>query len=193
MEQRYTTKKFDASKKIEPAKIEELKEILRLTPSSINGQPWKFTFVSDPATKAQLAEASFFNAPKVNNSDTLVVFSRIENIALFEELINEHLPAGAVGYYKDYLKGKPARELHTWFDKQVYIAIGVLLSACAEMNIDATPMEGIEPEKYNAVLGDTDHSALVGVCIGYRDAEDKNQPSMNPKSRMPLDKVVRSI
>ena len=47
MEQRYTTKKYDVSKKIENQKIEELKEILRLSPSSINSQPWKFTFVSD--------------------------------------------------------------------------------------------------------------------------------------------------
>jgi nitroreductase/dihydropteridine reductase len=28
--------------------------------------------------------------------------------------------------------------------------LGVLLSACADMGIDSTPMEGIEPEKYDA-------------------------------------------
>ncbi len=46
MQTPYTTNKYDASKKIEPSKIQELKAILRLSPSSINSQPWKFTVVS---------------------------------------------------------------------------------------------------------------------------------------------------
>ncbi|MEL6561443.1 MAG: winged helix-turn-helix transcriptional regulator [Bacteroidota bacterium] len=56
MQQRYTTKKYDSSAKIAAAEIAELKEILRLSPSSINSQPWKFTFVSDTATKKALEE-----------------------------------------------------------------------------------------------------------------------------------------
>ena len=47
MKERYTTKKYDVSKKINFNIIEELKQILHLTPSSINSQPWKFHFVSD--------------------------------------------------------------------------------------------------------------------------------------------------
>ena len=43
---RYTTKVYQP-KKISDEKIEELKEILRLAPSSINSQPWRFLFISD--------------------------------------------------------------------------------------------------------------------------------------------------
>ena len=50
MQERYTTKVYDETKKIDPKHIEELKESLRLSPSSINSQPWKFTFVSDQDT-----------------------------------------------------------------------------------------------------------------------------------------------
>ena len=39
IQNRYTTKKYNVSKKIENEKIEELKEILHLSPSSINSQP----------------------------------------------------------------------------------------------------------------------------------------------------------
>ena len=39
MQNRYTTKKYNVTKKIENEKIKELKEILQLSPSSINSQP----------------------------------------------------------------------------------------------------------------------------------------------------------
>ena len=73
MQTRYTTKKYNASKKIEPSKIQELKEILRLSPSSINSQPWKFTFVSDQQTKEKLSTISRHNTNKVLDCDMVVV------------------------------------------------------------------------------------------------------------------------
>ena len=193
MQHRYTTKMYDQTRKIDPAKIEELKEIVRMSPSSINSQPWKFTFISDADTKKEFAKASFFNAEKVINCDTLVVFSRINNIQLFEEQIAETIPETAVNYYKQFLKPQGDDKIKAWFDKQVYLALGVFLSACAEMEIDSTPMEGIEVEKYNNILDTTDYSTLVAVAIGYRDAKDSNQLEKSPKSRITRSQVVQSI
>lgn len=193
MQERYTTKLYDGSKKINPEKIEELKEILRLSPSSINSQPWKFSFISDAETKNKLAEASFFNDKKIINCDTVVVFSRINNIELFEKQIEETLPQGAVGYYNQFIKPNSDEEIKSWFSRQVYLALGVLLSACAEMKIDSTPMEGIEPEKYNEILGLNDYHTLAAVAIGYRDTEDANQVSLKPKTRITRDKVIYSV
>nr|WP_299382725.1 nitroreductase family protein [Allomuricauda sp.] len=193
MQERYTTKKYNTTRKIDLAKIEELKEIVRLSPSSINSQPWRFTFVKDEVTKAKLAKASFFNEQKVLDCDTLVVFSRVDSISLFEKQIEATLPEPAVGYYKEFLKPQPEAQIKAWFDSQTYLALGVFLSACAAMGIDATPMEGIEPEKYNAILDTDNHHALVGVAIGYRDEDDFNQPSKNPKSRRALTEVVTTI
>ena len=193
MQNRYTTKKYDASKKIDGQKIEELQQILQLSPSSINSQPWKFTFVSDEGKKQQLSEASFHNKDKVLDCDTVIVMSRIDNIRLFEEQIERELAKGAVDYYKKFIQPLSDDKIKSWFDKQVYLALGVLLSACAEMGIDATPMEGIEPEKYDQVLGQEDYSTSVAVTIGYRDQKDFNQPSNNPKSRRDISKVVELI
>ena len=193
MQDRYTTKKYDPSKKIENTQLEALKEVLRLSPSSINSQPWRFTFVRDDKKKAEFASASFFNAQKILDCDTLVIFSRIDSVHKFEAQIKATLPEGAVGYYDQFLKPQGEDFIKSWFDSQTYLAIGVLLSACAAEAIDATHKEGIEPEKYNALLGDTDYHALVGVAIGYRDEEDFNQPSKNPKARRPLEQVVVTI
>lgn len=193
MQERYTTKQYDGSKKIDGDTINQLKEILRLSPSSINSQPWKFTFVSDQNTKEELSKVSWINTSKVVDCDTLVVFSRIDNLDLFEKQIETELPKGAVDYYKENVKPQPVEATKAWFDKQVYLALGVFLSACADMGIDATPMEGLEPKNYDKILGQSDYATLVAVAIGYRDQDDFNQPSKNPKSRIALDQVIESI
>ena len=193
MKNRYTTKKYDPSKKIGPEKIEALKEILRLSPSSINSQPWKFTFVNDMQAIRQLSEVSWTNTHKVLDCDTLVVFSRIDSISLFEKPISEELSEGAVNYFKEFIKPKPEEEIKAWFGHQLYLSLGVFLSACADMEIDSTPMEGIESENYNKILGLDNYHSMVAVAIGYRHDDDRNQPSKKPKSRRKLSHIITSV
>jgi len=193
LQNRYTTKKYDASKNISDVEINELKEILQLSPSSINSQPWRFDFVSGAQVKSELADVSFFNKEKVLNASHLVVFSAIDSIAFFEKQIEENLPEGAVGYYNQFLKNKSEEEVKAWMSHQVYIALGVFLSACATMRIDSTPMEGILPESYASILKLENHLPLFAVAIGYRDSEDANQPEKIGKSRLDRNAVVFSI
>lgn len=193
MQERYTTKKYNPNKEISDSDIGALKEILRLTPSSINSQPWKFTFVSDQATKEKLSEHSKINTDKVLNCDTVIILSRIDDLSLFEKQLKEELPQRALDYYEDTKKSMSEEQTKAWFDKQVYIALGVLLSACATMKIDSTPMEGIEPDMYDKIIGHTSYKTLVAVTIGRRAEDDKNQPSVSPKLRIALHKIVESI
>ena len=192
-EKRYTTKKFDASKKISKDKIEDLKHILKLSPSSINSQPWLFTFISHSETKNALADASFFNAPKIKNASHLVVFSVQDNLEQFERHVEDNLAEGSVNYYKQFVKEQPAEKTINWLSQQVYITLGFFLAACAAMEIDSTPMEGIEPEKYKDILKIKDHKVLFSVAIGYRDIQDGNQPELIGKSRLSTEKVIQSI
>lgn len=193
MENRYTTKKYSPNKKISIENIDELKQVLRLSPSSINSQPWKFTFVSDSETKERLSTVSWHNTNKVLDCDTVVIFSRINDTSLFENQIKRELPEGAVNYYMEFIKPQAEGEIKSWFDKQVYLALGIFLSACAEMGIDATPMEGIEPENYDKIAGLEQYASIVAVAIGYRDAEDFNQPTRKPKSRLDINVVTQTI
>lgn len=192
-ENRYTTKKFDATKQISQKQIEDLKQILKLSPSSINSQPWLFTFVSNKETKDALADASFFNAPKIKDASHLVVFSVQENLEEFERHVEANLPQGSVNFYRQFIKEQPKEKTITWLTHQVYITLGFFLAACASMEIDSTPMEGIEPEKYKDILKIKDHKVLFSVAIGYRDIEDSNQPSLIGKSRLPVDTIIQSI
>lgn len=190
---RYTTKKYDPSQKISAEKIEQLKEILRLSPSSINSQPWKFTIISNEALKAELAAVSYFNEQKIKDASHLVVFSSIDDISQFEKQISEHLPEGSVTYYNTFLKPLPEAEIKSWLQSQVYLSLGFFLSACASMDIDSSPMEGIQVDKYAEILKLNGYKPLFAVAIGYRNPEDANQPSVKPKSRLEMDLIIDVI
>ena len=190
---RYTTKKYDPSQKISAEKIEQLKEILRLSPSSINSQPWKFTIISNEVLKAELAAVSYFNEQKIKDASHLVVFSSIDDISQFEKQISEHLPEGSVTYYNTFLKPLPEAEIKSWLQSQVYLSLGFFLSACASMDIDSSPMEGIQVDKYAEILKLKGYKPLFAVAIGYRNPEDANQPSVKPKSRLEMDLIIDVI
>lgn len=190
---RYTTKKYNPSKKISDNEIEELKEILRLSPSSINSQPWKFIFVSNEEIKNQLAEVSYFNEQKIKDASHLVVFCAIDDIQSFENQINENLPEGAVGYYNQFIKPLSEQEIKSWLKHQVYLSLGYFLSACASMSIDSTPMEGIKSNEYNAILDLKNYTTLFAVAIGYREQNDPNQPKIKNKSRLQMEEMVKVL
>lgn len=190
---RYTAKKYNQNEKISDEKIEQLKEILQLSPSSINSQPWQFIFVSDEKTKQELASASFFNEQKINEASHLVVFSVIDSVEKFEEQIRQNLPEGSVNYYNNFLKPLPETEIKSWLQHQVYLSLGFFLSACASLEIDSSPMEGLKPDEYDKILKLDGYKTLFAVAIGYRNPEDSNQPSVKPKSRLPFEQIIKSI
>jgi nitroreductase/dihydropteridine reductase len=190
MKTRYAVKKYNPQGKISDEKIQMLKEILHLSPSSINSQPWNFIFVSNSEIKEQLAEASYFNKEKVLESSQLVVFQAIKNPEDFEKQIEENLPEGLVEYYRTFVKPQGEAAIKSWFAHQVYLALGVFLSACADLGIDSTPMEGIEGDKYDSILNNEKYETLFAVVIGQKSEEDKNQPIHTPKRRLERKKVI---
>ncbi|SIT14446.1 nitroreductase / dihydropteridine reductase [Chryseobacterium ureilyticum] len=190
MKTRYTVKKYNPQGNINEEQISQLKEILNLSPSSINSQPWNFIFVNRGELKDQLAEVSFINKEKVLDCSHLIIFQVLKNPEDFEKQIEENLPEGAVNYYKNRVKPKGNEFVKSWLGHQVYLSLGVLLSACADMEIDSTPMEGIEPEHYDEILKNDKYETLFAVAIGEKLDTDTNQPKFNPKTRLKAEKVI---
>ncbi|MBD8084105.1 nitroreductase family protein [Chryseobacterium sp. GCR10] len=190
MKNRYTVKKYNAEGEIDAEQIEELKEILKLSPSSINSQPWNFVFVTSKEIKEQLSEVSFHNTAKVIESKLVIVFQVLKSVEDFETQIEENLPEMAVNYYKSMVQPHGEEYIKNWMAKQVYISLGVLLSACAEMGIDCTPMEGIKSAEYDEILQNRKYESLFAVAIGQKSEADKNQPIYTPKRRLETNKVV---
>ncbi len=184
---RYATKKFDASKKISDADLEILKEAIRLSSSSYGLQPYKVLIVENQELREKIQPAAWGQTQIVDASH-LFVFANMINVG--EKEIDTYLeniaetrgiPVENIAGYGDFMKSKiaslPEDVKNTWTAKQTYLALGNLLNAAAELKIDATPMEGFEPEKVNEILGlnALGLNATLIATVGYRHEEDANQ------------------
>ncbi len=177
---RTAVKLFDPDKKVSETEVEQLLEVLRLSPSSYGLQPWKFVVVKDLETRKKLKEASHNQAQVLDASHFIVLCSKtsltqadvdhyVQTVAKIRDVKVEDL-AGMEKSLLGFIGKKSPEEFAMWTAKQVYIALGNLLSACAMAGIDSCPMEGFEVSKYNEILGlhDLDLTANVACAIGYR-------------------------
>lgn len=198
---RYATKKFDTSKKIPAADWAVLEEALVLTASSYGLQPWKFIVVTDPALKAKLRPASW-NQSQVEDCSHLVVFTAKQDvteadldrfIARTAEVRGTTVEslAGYKGFMLgDLVNGARHAVIHEWAARQTYIAMGNLLTSAALLGIDACPFEGIEPAKYDEILGlkGTGYATISACPLGYRAEDDKYASA--PKVRFAAKDVI---
>jgi len=187
---RYATKKYKENKKIPSEIIDELKEILRLTPSSINIQPWKFHFVENIETKAKLAKHSMHNEEKIKQASLLIVFSVADDLDAFQKVVDRELPQGLRDWYNQSKESMPEADLKIWLAKQVYIALGFGLSATIALGLDSTPMEGIETDKYAEILNITEYKPLFAMAVGYGADDDRYRPEVFGKQRRELNDII---
>lgn len=197
---RYATKQFDPARRIDPNAWAALEQAAVLAPSSFGLQPWNFVVVTDPAVRTQLHPASW-NQPQVLDASHLVVFAAknpptaadvTRHVANAERVRNQ--PPGSLDALRDRILGTLAKlspaDAHAWAARQCYIALGFFLSAAARLGIDACPMEGFQPDKYDDILGLTAKGlkSVVIATAGYRNVNDKYAGAA--KVRFPVDEVV---
>ena len=126
----------------------------------------------------------------MNEASHVVVFCAINNIKNFEREILQTLPESSIENYYTYKKPLGDNALNAWLINQVYIALGFFLSACATMDIDATPMNNIEENKYDDILQLDGYNTVVAAAISYRSSDERNQPAIKPKYALPLEIVT---
>ena len=183
---RYATKIFDAHKKISPELWEALEKILVLTPTSYGLQPYKFLIVQDGAKRDALLPNSWGQKQVVDCSHFVVLLARTEmNEADVKKLIQRTSAVRGVPEEKllkyqelilgDVVNGPRGKIAHEWAARQVYIALGNLMTAAAILGVDTCPMEGINPPEYDNVLGlnGSGYKTVVACALGYRAADDK--------------------
>ena len=91
------------------------------------------------------------------------------------------------------ISGKTAEELIEWNGRQVYIALGMLLSACAMAGIDACPMEGFDKAPFDTILDlkKLNVTSSAVCAVGYRG--DNDLISKVKKVRFPKEEVIVEI
>ena len=182
---RYATKQFDTNKKISTEQLDTLLESLRLSASSFGLQPWKFVIVENPALRETLVGHSW-GQRQIADASHLIVLCRqtVIDSAYVEKYVQSvadtrHAPTEALEGYKNMMVGfiegaNQSGSIDAWMKNQVYIALGNLLTSAALIGVDACPIEGFDPKKYDEVLGlKALGLASCVVCpIGYRSADD---------------------
>ena len=200
---RYATKKFDASKKLSEEKLQIVKEAFNLTATSFGLQTVSLVVISDANMRKQLVEHSYHQNQVLDASHLLIVCiqddikdtdvdSLFDSVADLRRTPNEVLEP----YRKDLktmMQDMSKTERQEWSVKQAYIALGNLMTVCAVESIDACPMEGFIPEKYDDLLNLKEHNlkSVLLLPIGYRAEDDKF--AMFKKVRKTIDDAVITL
>jgi len=200
---RSAIKNFDHTKKISPEKINELLDAVQLSPSSAGLQPYRVLVVEDAETRAKLLGHAY-NQAQITDASAVIVFAAetqvdadlvkkyIDLIASVRQIDRSTLE-GFENVINGGINSRTAEENITWAHKQAYIALGVLLTAAADLQIDACPMEGFSPAAFDEVLGLKEKGLTTSViaAVGYR--ADADVYSKVAKVRKPAEEFLIHI
>jgi len=207
---RYTTKKYDPTKKISEEDKAILFEAIRLSASSINSQPWKFVVIDSEEAKKRMNNTFKnkyqFNQPHVFDSSQIILFAhkrqytRDDYAKVIDKGIKDNRTKlkdreSAFGAFifaeaNTDLKGNTDH----WTKAQTYLALGNTLHTLARLKIDSTPLEGIDVEQVNKEFNKEldGYQCDVALAIGYHHPTDDYNAEL-PKSRLDLSEVLVTI
>ncbi len=205
---RYTTKHYDASRRITPETLSRLMEVLRLAPSSVNSQPWHYFIAQSDAAKHKIMPAVLdFNRPRIEAASHIIIFCVHEDLdeSYLQSLLKQEISDGR---YTDTsvisgldagrrhfveLHRSSSSEIMNWQTHQAYLAMGFLLFAAASEGIDSTALEGLDMPMMDQILNLKSKRlrTVGGVALGYRDCNDSN--ATRPKSRWPSEQIFSFI
>ena len=185
LNKRYATKIFDPKRKISEKDLLTILEAIRLCPTSYGLQLMKVVVVENNNVQEELFSVSY-NQVQIKEASHVLVLCRekevkashisdyISAIANTRE-ISEEMLEGYKSMMENSILKMPVTQQEIWMEKQVYIALGVLSTACAVLGVDSCPMEGFVASEYDRILGleEKNLSVVLVVPIGYRSELDK--------------------
>jgi len=207
---RHSTKKYDASKKVPQEDLDVLFEAMRLSPSSINSQPWKFVVIESSEAKERMhktfARKFQFNQPHVFDSSQIILFAYNPRYTRddYAEVVDKGIedkrtkPEDRENAFGSFmfaeLNTDETGNTRSWTKAQTYIALGNTLHTLARLKIDSTPMEGIDTDLVNEEFKKEldGYRCDVALAIGYHHPQEDYNAKL-PKSRRSLDSLLVRI
>ena len=204
---RYSCKKFDANRKIDPAEFATILETARLSPSSMGLEPWHFLVVQNRELRDKLTEHSYSGkrqalvashfvialhrrGPEVRYDSDYVDYI-LKTVQHADEASRARKRARLEQFQRgDFKIADRPLALGSWARMQTYIALGNMMTVAALMGIDSSPIEGFDREKMDGLLAselsiDTEKFAVAYIlAFGYRGEEG------TLKQRRPIEEVV---
>ncbi len=200
---RYATKKMDPSKAVPAEKVDAIIDATLLAPTSSGTQPFELIVVTNPEVRAELQVAAS-NQAQLTDGSHLLVFAawddytdeRIDAVAQLNVEVRGENPMidAYYGNLKAMYVPRDAEVNYAHAARQAYIALGVAMVAAAEQEVDATPMEGFDPDEVDRILGLRERGlrSVVLLPLGYRDPSGDWLLPM-PKVRKSRDAMVTVV
>ncbi|PQJ30609.1 NAD(P)H-dependent oxidoreductase [Nonlabens arenilitoris] len=199
---RYATKKFDSQKSLTVDQIEILVQAFNLTATSYGLQPCRLIIVQNQAIKNAMVEKAFGQRQVAEASAVLILCTKnvdVNYVNEYFELVKKirSTPEEVLEPFKKQLthsfSQKRKEEVEQWAKNQAYIALGNLMTVCAQERIDSCPMEGFLPKQIDELLG-LQKQGLKSVLllpVGHRAHDDMF--SKMEKVRRPQQEMVQYV
>ncbi|MED4531654.1 nitroreductase family protein [Metabacillus fastidiosus] len=186
---RHSIRKF-IQEPISKEDLNQIFELVRLTPSAWNLQPWRFHVITDTALKEKLQEAAYGQQQVTSAPAVAILISDMEDVlANLPETVHPGLSAerqqDEVANLSSFFGGMSVEERGQWGLTQTNIALGFLLTAIQGLGYASVPMLGFDQEKVKEILSLPEHIKFAAMIpFGKPDAEGYEH------HRFPLEKIV---
>ncbi|MGY0392474.1 NAD(P)H-dependent oxidoreductase [Bizionia sp. KMM 8389] len=200
---RYAAKAMNGEK-VPEEKINRILEAARLAPTSSGLQPFEIFVIKNQDIKEQIKPVAW-NQSVITDCSHLLVFAawdtytadRINYMFDLTNTIRGFKNDGWENYRQMLLNSYPQKDAEENFNhaaKQAYIAFSQAITAAAFEGVDATPIEGFEPEAVDKILGLREKGLRSAVLLplGYR-KENEDWLVNLVKVRKPMTDLVTII
>ncbi len=195
---RYATKRMTGGK-VPQEKVDKILEAIRLAPTSFGLQPFKVIVIEDEKLREEIFNTAC-QQPQIKEASHVLVFAAnkkvtAEQVQEYMELIatTRGIPVESLDGFKamfDGIVAGTAEQNFVWTARQAYLAFGVGIVAAALEQVDATPMEGFNPQAMDKILGleEQNLGSTTILTLGYRD-EANDSLVKAAKVRKSMDKL----
>lgn len=180
---RYATKKFDNNKHLTQEQLNTLAEAFNLTATSYGLQPCRMIMVSSQEVKNAMVEKAYGQRQVADASAVLVICTKHVDVAYVKDYFKlvqqvRNTPDEVLKPFKEMLTSTfstmQIEEVKQWSKNQAYIALGNLMTVCAQERIDSCPMEGFIPTQIDELLGlkEKGLTSVLLLPVGHRAPDD---------------------
>lgn len=181
LQQRRSIRWFDAKHRMSDEEFNYLMEHVRLSPTALNVQNWRFVRVTDPLQRQALREVGFEQAQFTDASE-LIIFCYHEKAWCEQpERYWRDAPDELASMFEKNFElyfSQPGIERDEGLRSCGMAAMSTMLLA-AEMGYDSCPMTGYEPQAVARIIKlPADHRIAMMVALGKRTQQAWPRPGL---------------
>jgi nitroreductase len=171
---------MDAAKAVPQKKVDAIIEAIHMAATSSGTHSFELIVVTDIEVRTQIFKAAG-GQMQINDGSHLLVFAAWDNHTAkrIDEVVGLNIkPRGDLPMLQaycdtlkvNYVPGNAAVN-YAHAPRQAYITLGIVLVFATEQEVDSTPMEGIDPDAVDAILGlkQREQRSVVLMLLNCRD------------------------